>query len=248
MVQAITFDFWDTIAIDESDELKRKDVGLPTKVQARLQLFADEILRYHSEINLSQIGKAFQHANENFTNLWKQKHITLPVVDRFREGYRFLEIELTPSFDVFVKAIEEMEVLIPPYPVDNIAKVIASLATDYKLGIISDTIHTPRRGIKKMLQNWGIIQYFSGFIFSDEVGRSKPSPVVFKKAAETLEVSTNEILHIGDREKTDIDGAVRVRAKSVLYTGANDRDLSNQTRANAICRNYAELTEILKQL
>ena len=43
MISAITFDFWDTIAVDDSDEPKRAALGLPTKADARVQLFAERI-------------------------------------------------------------------------------------------------------------------------------------------------------------------------------------------------------------
>ncbi len=34
-IAAITFDFWDTLAADDSDEPKRAALGLPAKAQAR---------------------------------------------------------------------------------------------------------------------------------------------------------------------------------------------------------------------
>ncbi len=44
MITGITFDFWDTIAVDDSDEPKRAARGLPTKSEARAQLFAECIV------------------------------------------------------------------------------------------------------------------------------------------------------------------------------------------------------------
>lgn len=41
MIQSVTFDFGSTIAIDDSDELKRAQMGLPSKAEARIQLFVD---------------------------------------------------------------------------------------------------------------------------------------------------------------------------------------------------------------
>ena len=52
MIKAITFDFWDTLVIDDSDEAKRATQGLSTKVETRLQLLIAEITRHH------QIGRA----------------------------------------------------------------------------------------------------------------------------------------------------------------------------------------------
>ena len=43
MVMAVTFDFWDTLAADDSDEPKRAERGLPTKAEARAHLFAESI-------------------------------------------------------------------------------------------------------------------------------------------------------------------------------------------------------------
>ncbi len=43
MIEALTFDFWDTIAIDDSDELKRAQLGLPSKADARIELFVEHI-------------------------------------------------------------------------------------------------------------------------------------------------------------------------------------------------------------
>ncbi|MCP4360187.1 MAG: hypothetical protein GY796_19440 [Chloroflexi bacterium] len=38
MIKAITFDFWDTLVFDDSDEPKRAALGLPGKAETRLQL------------------------------------------------------------------------------------------------------------------------------------------------------------------------------------------------------------------
>ena len=38
MIKAITFDLWDTVFIDDSDEPKRKAVGKPTKAVERRKL------------------------------------------------------------------------------------------------------------------------------------------------------------------------------------------------------------------
>jgi hypothetical protein len=47
MIEAITFDFWDTIAIDDSDEPKRAALGLPSKPESRIQMFAARVTANH---------------------------------------------------------------------------------------------------------------------------------------------------------------------------------------------------------
>jgi putative hydrolase of the HAD superfamily len=121
------------------------------------------------------------------------------------------------------------------------------LAQNYKLGIISDAIHTPGPGLRQILQREGLLPYFSHWVFSDEAGAAKPAPTVFEQAAAGLGVSLAEMVHIGDRESNDIAGPLAMGMQAVLYTGAVDRG-SHDTQASAICRDYTELPEILKTL
>jgi len=56
-----------------------------------------------------------------------------------------------------------------------------------------------------------------------------------------------EIVHIGDREHTDINGAKDIGARAVLITAAVDRG-SRNTLADAICREGRCLPAIIESL
>lgn len=244
MIKAITFDFWDTIVIDDSDEAKRATQGLSTKAETRLQLLITEITRHHPHITSDLVQTAFNHANDRFRHQWKVEHHTPPVAERYKEVYKFLGLDLTPGYDDVVRSVEEMEVEISPDFAPGVHKALSVLAQDYKLGIISDAIHTPGRGLRQILEREGLLQYFDHWVFSDEAGASKPAPIVFEQAAAELGVSLTEIVHIGDRESNDIEGPLAMGMKAVLYTGAIDRD-SATSRATAICRDYGDLPHII---
>jgi putative hydrolase of the HAD superfamily len=244
VIKAITFDFWDTIVKDDSDEPKRAAQGLASKAEARLHLLAAEIRQYHPHLPLDQIKAAFDYANERFRHCWKVDYCTPTVAARFQEAYHFLNIELTPGFNRMVREIEEMELNIPPDFAPGVHQALAQLAGRYRLGLISDAIHTPGWGIRKLLEREGLLQYFNHWVFSDEAGRSKPDPAVFEQAAAGLEVPLTEIVHIGDRESNDVAGPLALGMKAILYTGAIDRGSAN-TQATAICRHYTDLPAIL---
>ncbi|MCP4361355.1 MAG: HAD-IA family hydrolase, partial [Chloroflexi bacterium] len=169
------------------------------------------------------------------------------VAERFQEAYTFLTIDLTPGFDEIVRKIEDMEVEISPDFAPGIHEVLAKLASTYKLGIISDTIHTPGRGLREILQREGLLQHFSHWVFSDEAGAAKPAAAVFEQASAGLGIPLEQIVHIGDRESNDIAGPLAMGMSAILYTGVIDRD-SSQTQATAVCRNYNELPNIIKDL
>ncbi len=247
MLRAVTFDFWDTLVADDSDEPRRAALGLPTKPQARLQLLVDEIVRYHPTMQPERIAQAFGEANERFRHAWKSEHRTPGVPSRLQEVYTSLQIPVTPGFDEVVRKVEEMEVMIPPTFVSGVHDVLAQLARDYALGIVSDTIHTSGRGIRTLLDRQGILSYFRCLIFSDEAGASKPNPIVFERAAAELGVALPQIVHVGDRESNDVVGPLGVGMKSILFTGVVNRD-SGHTRANAICQEFVQLPDVIRTL
>jgi HAD superfamily hydrolase (TIGR01549 family) len=254
MIAAVTFDFWDTIAVDDSDEPKRAALGLPPKTEARVQLFAERIVALYPHITFEQAAAAYRHANERFRQEWRNGH-TPGVPNRLYFAYEYLGLTPPPGqyarmvreVDEIVREIETMEIRIPPDFAPGIHNTLSLLAQEYRLGIISDTIHTQGRGLRHLLQRQGLLQYFSYFVFSDEVGAAKPTTTVFRQAAQGLGIHPSQIAHVGDRESNDVDGPLAVGMRAVLFTGIVDRT-KGQTRAHAVCRNYRDLPAILRRL
>lgn len=72
-----------------------------------------------------------------------------------------------------------------------------------KIGICSDlTAHIQHRKLIKL----GIAHWIDAIVTSEEAGREKPAPVMFKMIAEKLKVLPQEVLFVGDSLKKDIDG------------------------------------------
>jgi HAD superfamily hydrolase (TIGR01549 family) len=255
MIEAITFDFWDTIAIDDSDEAKRKALGLPSKAESRIQLFVDRVTDNHPHIAPEDAVAAYKFANDAFRDRWHNEHWTPGIATRLYDAYEYLGLRPEPGkyaqlmreVDELVREIEDMEVRIQPDFAPGVHSTLEFLHTRYRLAIISDAIHTTGRGLRYLLQRQGLLQYFSYFIFSDEVGASKPEAKVFRQAAMGLQTAPYQIAHIGDRESNDIEGPKAVGMEAILFTGILDRG-SDKTCASAVCRNYAELPAILDRL
>lgn len=255
MIRAITFDFWDTLAIDDSDEPKRAALGLPSKPQARKELFAQRITALYPRIKPAKAMAAYDVANQRFREEWHANHITPGVTTRIYYAYEHLGLSPKPGhyaglvreIDELVREIETMEVRIPPDFVPGIHYTLELLAREYKLGVISDTIHTHGRGLRHLLDQQGILPYFSYLIFSDEIRASKPATAVFRQASMGLDVVPTEIVHVGDRESNDIQGPLSIGMKAILFTGVVDRG-SQQTRAHAVCRNFPDLPQLVGRL
>ena len=255
MIEAITFDFWDTIAIDDSDEPKRAALGLPPKAEARIQLFTEHVRRAHPRVSRAAAVAAYQQANARFRQEWHENHRTPGVTTRLYYAYEALGLKPKPGkyaqlvreIDDLARDIEAMEIRIPPDFAPGVHLALDQLSRDYRLGIVSDTIHTHGRGLRHLLQQQDLLRYFSYFIFSDEVRASKPSIEVFRQAILGLDKLPQQIVHVGDRESNDVDGPRRIGMRAVLFTGIIDRG-SAQTRAHAVCRSYRQLPDIIRRL
>lgn len=255
MIEAITFDFWDTIAIDDSDEPKRAALGLPSKPDARVQMFVQKIRERYPAITAARAAAAYKVANERFRHDWHNNHRTPSVTTRIYYAYEHLGLQPEPGqyarlvreIDELVREIQMMEIRIPPDFAPGIHGVLALLSQQYKLAIVSDTIHTHGRGLRHLLDQQGLLPYFSYFAFSDEVGMSKPSVNIFRQVALGLDISPARMVHVGDRESNDIAGPLLAGMYAILFTGIVDRG-SQKTHATAICRNFADLPRMIQRL
>ena len=83
-----------------------------------------------------------------------------------------------------------------------------------EIGILTDlTAHIQYRKIKKLC----ITEYRDAIVTSEEAGVEKPSSIAFSRIIQKLHCNPEEILMIGDSQKKDIDGAVNVGMRGMLF-------------------------------
>ena len=246
-IKAITFDLWDTLVIDDSDEAKRAEQGLRSKFDERRHLLW-EALNTTKPIELETVRLAYNVGDAAFNKVWKEQHITWHIAERLRVILNGLGRELPDEiFNAVVRAHEEMEVDIPPDAMPDAVSVLERLARRYKLCIVSDAIVSPGSCLRRLLENHGLAKFFNGFAFSDEVGHSKPHRSMFESAAGQLGVEISEMLHIGDRDHNDVKGPQQLGMKAILFTASRDVDKTN-TSADAICESFDKLEAAIDRL
>ncbi len=247
MIKAVTFDLWDTMVYDDSDEPKRAARGLRSKKAERRHLVW-AALNEVEPIGPERVDLAYDTADAGFNVVWKENHINWTVAQRLRVVLRGLDRDLPEAaFAALVEATGRMEVDLPPDPIEGIGEALADLATRYKLAVVSDSIVTPGTGLRDILEAHGLKRHFSAFAFSDEVGHSKPHRSMFDSAARQLGVALDEIVHVGDRDHNDVKGPQALGAKAVLFTASRDVD-KDITSADAICASHRELPAAIDRL
>lgn len=246
-VKVVTFDLWDTIVIDDSDEAKRAAAGLSPKPLARRELL-HEALDKHEPIGRSLVDSAYDVADAAFKKVWHDQHVTWTIGERLRVLLSGLGRDLPDDeFAELRHRHEVMELEYRPDLVPGAYDAVHALQEKYKLAIVSDAIVSPGRCLRELLKEEGLLECFDAFAFSDEVGCSKPAPPVFEFVARELNCSLEEIVHIGDREHNDVGGPHAVGARAILLTAAIDRG-SDTSKADAVCRDYRELPALLEEL
>ena len=247
MIKAITFDLWDTLIHDDSDEPKRAARGLRSKKAERRHLVW-EALNAEQPIDLAAVTLAYDTADAGFNVTWRELHINWRIEQRLRVVLTGLGRRLSPAaFETLLRKTAEMEVEIPPDPIEGAEAALQELARRYKLCIVSDAIVTPGTGLRRLLELYGMKQYFAGFAFSDEVGHSKPHRSMFESAAAQLAVEFGEMLHIGARDQTAVRAPRPPGMRAVFSTATRDLDKANTT-ADAICERHRDLPAIVDRL
>ncbi len=247
MIDAVTFDLWDTLVIDDSDEPKRRARGLKTKKQQRRHLLW-RALDAQAPTDADAVGLAYDVGDAAFNNVWHDQHVTWDIGTRLEIILKGLGRTLpADSFAEVVRAHAEMEVEISPDLIAGAAECLEELSRRYKLCIVSDAVVSPGSCLRQLLAKHQIKQYFQGFAFSDEVGHSKPHRDMFDSASNQLGVCVERMVHIGDREHNDVRGPHLLGMKAVLFTASRDVDKEGST-ADAICERHADLPGIIDAL
>jgi putative hydrolase of the HAD superfamily len=247
MIRAVTFDLWDTIVYDDTDEPKRAARGLRSKKAERRHLVWEALNRIEP-IAPERVDLAYDLADAAFNKVWHDQHITWTIAERLEVLLAGLKRTLPEAdFGRIVEAHEVMEVEIYPEAIEGIGEALAELAQRYKLCIVSDTIVTPGTGLRDLLAQHDLKRHFAGFAFSDEVGHSKPHRAMFESAAGQLGVGFEEMVHIGDRDHNDVKGPHALGMKAVLFTASRDHD-KETTTADAICERHADLPATIDRL
>mgnify|MGYP002685939542 CR=1 FL=1 len=82
-IGVVTFDLWDCVFCDETDEPKRASAGLPSKPEARRQVL-HEALSQHGPIDRACVDIAFNVADQAFRKVWHEQFVTWTTRERIQ--------------------------------------------------------------------------------------------------------------------------------------------------------------------
>ena len=203
-IQHISFDLWLTL-IKSHPEFKDK----------RNQLFKDF---FDVPKNINEISKAIRHFDVFCNDTNQRTGLNFDTFEIYYMILDALEMNLddvsTQNMSVFYN---ECELLFLEYKplllVDDIENILKDLKNNnISINILSNTAFIKGRTLRKLLEFYGLTNYFDFQLYSDETGFSKPNPKMFELVLESANVikpiKKIEILHVGDNVIADYNGAI----------------------------------------
>lgn len=135
-------------------------------------------------------------------------------------------LEVPASAGTVMPVANALQWMLPAEELDltpNAISVIGKLrANGLKIGLVSDTGFSPGGVLASRLCELDLTQYFSGLSFSDEVGCCKPDSRMFRHALSYLGARPEEVVHVGDLARNDIEGAREAGFSTIRFTYWND--------------------------
>jgi FMN phosphatase YigB (HAD superfamily) len=232
VVEAVTFDFWNTLMWEEPGSLREK----------RLEAWRESL----GAVDEEALQEAHDAAHQEYVDAWvagRQFRVEEAVAHMLSGSNGSLGRDAAP---VLVEGFSEGGRRAAVHPSDGVGECLASLkAGGTRIGIVCDIGLTPSPVVRELLERAGLLDYFDGMSFSDEVGHYKPHPAIFEHALAGLGgVPAERAAHVGDRVRTDVDGAAAMGMKAVRYNGVYEDELAGQ-REEVVVRDLRELPRLL---
>lgn len=236
MIEAVTFDFWNTLIADGGG------AGRDQRLDAWLGVLEDAGFATER----ASLDAAMASSWERFLSSWAT-NAQYTHVDDAVHIVESLGYTLPPGVHDALVATFTYSTSNYPSPTEGVGDCLRALsAAGVRLGIICDVGMTPSSALREVLEHHGLLSYFDHWSFSDEVGHYKPSAAIFTHALDGLGgVSPSAAAHVGDLRRTDIAGALSFGMTAVRYTGAFDDVEGEGPEATFVVASHSELPGVL---
>ena len=233
-LECILFDVYGTLFISASGGAGMAQEHTPAIAELGA-LLQDYGISRPTEKLLADFYQQIEHEHQRL----HQKGVDFPEVDIEGIWHRILSVKPPRRLKTF--AMEFEMIVNPVYPMPHLAEMLAALQSKSILtGLISNAqFYTPYLFIWFLNADLTDLGFAEDLIlFSYRFGHAKPSPVLFRTAADNLEkrnIAPSATLYVGNDMLNDIYAARKCGFQTALFAG-DDRSLRLR-EDDARCRN-----------
>jgi putative hydrolase of the HAD superfamily len=237
--RAVTFDCWGTLIYEQ-------DPGIARGV--RLEALREAASQGGAEADEAALEAALSAAHHRHVELWMDG-VASGSPEMARWMLEHLEIAADAGdwpLETLVKRLEEAALTQVIHALAGARETLLALRErGIRRALVCDTGFSPGRIVRRFLEQHGLLELLEVQVFSNEAGRTKPHPSLFRAALEPLGVEPADAIHVGDLRRTDVAGARGVGMASVRIRSIYDDD-SEHPEADAVVDSHAHLLEILR--
>ncbi|MFW6153941.1 MAG: HAD family hydrolase [Planctomycetota bacterium] len=235
-IDAVTFDFWNTLYVEDLASLDRRRDRRVSVAQA---YFVSAGKRLESK----PVRAALEATLERISAMRRDEHRAAGHAEVGEMLAAALGFRL--DYDdarLLAEGISSAGRDHPPMPADGAGMLLESLCGAVKLAVISDTGLTFGMHLRQVMANHGLAEYFQQFTWSDETLTTKPAARQFLYTVHMLDVPPDRAVHVGDLEAADIGGARQVGMRTIRLG-----DASVASEADAVAESLADALDVLRQ-
>lgn len=244
MIQAVTFDYWETL-VSEGAGIDAEEDG--TMRARQLRRWSEILGAAGTRVSDAAIDAAFARNWEIFHESWRT-NVQHGPVDATPLICDFLGVDPSPDvraelLDSFAEVGRTAPLRLAPGAEDCLRSL---KDVGVRIGIVCDVGMTASPTLRERLDMFGVLRYFDHWSFSDEVGCFKPWPAVFEHALAGLGVDDPlNAAHVGDSRRTDVAGAQAMGMTAVRYTYFLDASADDGPEADHVLDDHAKLAPAL---
>lgn len=172
----------------------------------------------------------------------------LRLVDLLAEVLQKLHVNSVPATrlveaaELYQSAICAQAELIP-----QAHEVVAQVkAAGFKLGLVSNTMFTGAAHVAD-LERFGLLDYFDALVFSADVNKWKPTAAPFLHVLETLGVTGETAVYVGDDPDSDVVGGRRAGMRTIHFRSSQRFPEPENIQPDARINQLTDLLPILSK-
>ena len=235
-LRALTFDYWDTLYHGEA---------LPARVEHRMAALQRMLAAVGRPVSDEEFAALYRESGAVAHRWWHDDARGYRTEERIRWILDRLAVERPDDCEHVAAAVAAVDEALTRWPaplIDGMHDVVTGLAAQAPLAIVSDTGFASGRAQDALLERDGLLPHFAVRVYSMDVGHCKPRREPFAAALDRLGVAADEVLHVGDIERTDVRGALAAGMRAVRVDFKWD---SGASEAEFVARTPEELGEYL---
>ena len=202
-VDAVTFDFWDTLCRRQPGALEQRRAELVSVALADVGVVLEADVLDGAMTDVWDVYLEAWHANRQFSGDDAARWVASTLAEH-RPELASPPVKAA-IVDAFHSAANDADLLL----VAGVAEVLGALAAGgIRLGIVCDVGFLDSSALRRDFERHGVLGHFHHWSFSDEVGAFKPDRRIFDHALAGLGgIDPARAAHVGDIRRTDVAGA-----------------------------------------